>query len=122
MSGIQFRGRKDHEHLDSSYNLWDGEHLGDISSWHAGDTVAVCFAISKEQESLILDNTELPVGSGLASVMCVVVRRSHSIIWRSVGRFESLITCSVLLEAESGQWEDVLRYIIFGKMPDHWSA
>jgi hypothetical protein len=57
----------------------------------------------------------------LLQVKCVVVERHHAIVWKSVGQFEALTSCSVVLEAKDGYWEDVLKWVVLGHKPD-WST
>jgi hypothetical protein len=121
MAGITFRDRKYKRQLDASFSLWDGNNLGDVSSYHVGDIVGVCFADLHEKQDAIKEHC--PMGfdffanDGFIQVLCVVVKRHHSIVWKSVGRFDSLTTCNVVLEAESGYWEDVLKWIVTNEKP-----
>lgn len=132
MGGITFRGRKYHEIMNASFNLYDRhfdrETLGDLSHYLVGDVVVVCFKGMHEKELAIVENCPDQTigfgGHGLLHIMCVVVQRSHSIVWESTGKFVPLITASVVLEAQSGFWEDILRWVILDEkpawIPDDW--
>lgn len=96
-----------------------------VDAWHKGDNVSVCFP---DQLQLIEDiRKDCPVGvdfygSGdLLQVKCVVVERYHSVVWRSVGQFETLVSASVVLEAKDGFWEDILKWVVLGQKPE-WST
>lgn len=123
MSGITFRYRKTHEHIDSSYYLMSGKEMGDASAWFTGDSISVCFdgqgdkikAITADCPGRFDFNQH---DDDFLSIPCEVVKRHRSIIWRDVGRFEELITCSVTLEATSGYWEDVLLWVILNQKPE----
>jgi hypothetical protein len=125
MAGISFRDRQYRRHMDASFYLGSrgssGPIVGNVSHWHIGDTVAVCFPGQRELITQVCRNCphgfDFPNGGDLLQVLCTVVKRSHSIVWESVGRFDELTTCSVTLEAESGYWEDVLKWVILGQKP-----
>lgn len=122
MAGITFRDRKYKRQLDAGFSLWDGEKLGDVSNYQVGDVVGVCFADQQKKQDAIREHC--PMGfdfwgnGGFIQVLCVVVKRTHSVAWKSVGRFDALITCNVVLEAESGYWEDVLKWIVLNERPE----
>lgn len=122
MSGITFQDRKDKKPLDASFTLFNGEGIGDTSKYSIGDTVGVCFDNQKDKQDAIRQHGPREVksvgDSGFIMVRCIVVKRHHSIVWQSIGRFRELISCSVVLEAESGFWEDVLKWIVIGTSPD----
>lgn len=122
MAGITFRDKKHNRSLDAGFSLWNGKQLGDVSKYQIGDVVGVCFADQHEKQKAIRENC--PVGldffgnDGFVQVRCVVVVRHHGIVWRDVGKFEEITGCGIVLEGETGYWEDVLKWIVINERPD----
>lgn len=120
MSGITFRDRKYGQSLDAGFYLKNG----DLSQYQVGDVVGVCFGDQQEKQRSISKHCPVAFGDfyggseGFVQVLCVVVQRTHSIVWKAIGRFDEITPCSVVLECKSGYWEDVLRWIVLGEQPD----
>jgi len=123
MPEIIFQDRKYGSSLDASFGLWDGERLADVSSYQVGDTVSVCFPDEREKQAAINENQPASgdyyfgSGDGFIRVKCVVVRRSHSVVWKDTGKLQELMGMSIVLEAADGYWEDVLKWIMLGERP-----
>ncbi len=123
---ISFRDRKNGRSLDASFFLSDGPKHGDVSKWHVGDGVSVLFEIDRSMVDAINENVTSESGvrancdfgrdKGMVHVRCVVVQRHHACVWKEVGNLQDLGT-SVVLEAISGQWEDVLRWVVLDERP-----
>ena len=124
MGNISFRGRKNGKCFDAGFFLHATKHThADLSSWQVGDHVGVCF---EDQAELIRQVGEHcpsgfafhPAQGSFLQVRCVVVERHRGIIWKAVGRFDELLPCRIVLEAEDGYWEDVLRWVVLGQRPE----
>lgn len=131
MAGISFRGRKNHEHINAGFHLWAGKELADISGYLVGDTVCIGFVGQLAKRKAIAKHAPLDSGfycgdGDFLQVRCVVVKRHHSMIWRDVGKFEELTTGDIIMEGETGFWEDVLRWIVVNEqpewIPDDWDS
>ena len=130
MAGITFRDIKNKRSLDASFTLYSKSRgvisMQSVDSWQKGDGVSVCFPDQKQMIKDIRENCPMEFefyGSGdLLQVQCVVVERRHSVVWGSVGQFETLVSCSVVLEARDGHWEDVLKWVVLGQKPDWVSS
>ena len=126
MAGITFRDIKHKQSFDASFTLYSDRggvmSLESVNEWQKGDGVSVCFPGQKQTIAEIQQDCPIGFdfyGSGdLLQVQCVVVERHHSVVWKSVGQFETLISCNVVLEAKNGYWEDVLKWVILGQKPD----
>jgi hypothetical protein len=129
MAGITFRDIKDKRALDASFTLYSKRNevmsIQSVDYWHKGDNVSVCFP---DQSQLIKDilqdcpaDFDFWDSGDLLQVKCVVVERYHSVVWRSVGQLETMVTTSVVLEAKDGYWEDVLKWVVIGQKPE-WST
>jgi hypothetical protein len=113
---VTFRDRKHHRHIDASFTLFDGP-IPTQQPWMVGDEVSFIFEITDEQKSAIEDFAwrESNIWENRVHLPCVVVKRRHCAAWKSVGRFDVVNSTSVTLEAISGDWEDILIWIITGR-------
>lgn len=123
MSGISFRYRKTGRAIDAGFSLYNGAAISlACNHWHVGDHVSVCFVDQREVVSAINEHainiTAASMGGDFLQIPCVVVERRHSVVWKAVGVFQHLIDSSVVLQAESGEWEDVLLWIVKGVKPE----
>ena len=123
MAGITFRDRKHQRSIDADFTLYERDQVGDVSTYQIGDVVGVCFADQHAKQKAIIKHCPVGFGfnygdEGFIQVLCVVVQRHHSILWKSIGRFEEIPGCGIVLEAKSGYWEDVLRWIIVDEKPE----
>jgi hypothetical protein len=129
MAGITFRDIKNKRSLDASFTLYSQRggvmSIQSVDAWQKGDGVSVCFPDQKQMIENIRQDCPMGFdfyGSGdLLQVQCVVVERRHSVVWKSVGQFETLVSCSVVLEAKDGYWEDVLKWVVLGQKPE-WAS
>jgi hypothetical protein len=116
---VTFRDRKHRREIDSSFTLYDGK-LPSQELWMVGDEVSIIFEINDAireaiQEFALNDTRTIEAWVHLP---CIVVRRSHCLAWKSTGKMECVGTGHVTLEAISGDWEDILIWIITGKNPN----
>lgn len=123
MSSITFRGRKNHEQIDAAFFLFDGEKLSDMATWMVGDRVAVCFdnqdAIIAQVRQHQPSQFDFLATDQFLQIPCVVCARHRSIVFTKTGRFSELtFSVSAVLEAESGYWEDILRWAIANEKPN----
>lgn len=122
MSGISFRYRKTERAIDAGFHLFDGGEIATTSDWHVGDEVRVCFEVNDAIANQITWNAPSTMHdvphSRFVHIPCVVVSRSHSVVWKAVGQLHRLSDCSVVLQAKSGEWEDVLLWIVKGIKPE----
>ena len=123
MSGISFRYRKTGRCVDAGFILFNGKEISNATRhWMVGDDVSVCFNKQNEISAAVREHApwqmEIITNDGFISIPCRVVSRSHSVVWRQVGEFQHLQDCNVALEAVSGEWEDVLLWIVRGVKPE----
>lgn len=118
MSTIYFRRRKEHDTVDSSYFLYDGPNATEAKHWLIGDEVTVMFSADDEMTKACasLGQHKFTIYGNIAQIPCTVVKRSHAAMWKMTGNLQDLGT-QIVLEANSGLWEDLLLWIIFGKRP-----
>jgi hypothetical protein len=116
---ITFQTRKNGTPIDASFYLKENG-VASSPDWHIGDTVCFCFAVPKEQSDAIRNAymDGIHVCDKFVSIPCKVLKRSHSVVWKQVGIFETLTGTSITLEAESGNWEDVLLWIVKNEKPE----
>lgn len=118
---IQFRDRKNRQMIDASFILRNGTEISSATQhWHVGDIVSICFENQADKVQAIRENFSDAYISddGFIGVQCVVVRRYHSAVWKSIGVLNHIQDSNVTLEAESGMWEDVLLWIVKNKLPE----
>ena len=128
MPEITFRDIKNKRSLDATFALYNKRggvmSIQSVDTWQKGDNVIICFPDQKKMIEDIQQNCPIGFnfyGAGdLLQVQCVVVERSHSVVWKSVGQFETLVSCSVVLEAKDGYWEDVLKWVLLDQKPEWW--
>ncbi len=122
MAGIVFRDRKYGRHIDAGFYLLSDGQQADSSEYQVGDSMLVAFADQVEKANLIKEHVPsdmvFHVGNGFIQVPCTVVKRSHTIIWKSHGAFETLSLCSLTLECDTGLWEDVLKFLVLDIRPE----
>lgn len=124
---LMFRWRKYGHTIDSLYRLVEYTGRTDcrqpMDHWMIGDEVSVMFYITRVMAQQINAAGMRDIGVStlgsvdekcLVHIPCVVVKRSHSIVWEDVGKFQELDPTSVVLEAKDGYWEDILLWIIMG--------
>ena len=122
--GIQFRDRKNGQMIDASFILLNGSDTTDATQhWHVGDSVSICFDSQSDKIQAIREGFSDAYISdeGFIGVQCVVVKRYHSVVWKSIGVLNHLQDSNITLEAESGMWEDVLLWIVKNKRPE-WAV
>jgi hypothetical protein len=117
---IYFRDRKYGGTLNVSYFVKDGgEHL-DLSRFHVGDKVSIFFRLTAEQQQVISERGDIEVTNGIepsAFISFRVVERMHALSTQGGGVL-GLSSESLVLEAEMGVWEDVLRWVGMGERPE----
>lgn len=115
---ISFKMLKYDRCYDAGFFHYEGDKLTH-PNWHVGDHVSVMFEATKEQIEAVENYGKdgFRICDGMAHVRCVVLQRYHSVVWKSVGTLQAS-SSSVTLQATTGEWDDLLAWIITGKRPE----
>jgi hypothetical protein len=117
---IYFRDRKYGATLNTSFFAKNGGEHCDLSRFHTGDKVSIFFRLTPEQEEAIADRDDVPIEHDPINPSEVfipfrVVERSHALCAR--GGELRIVGESLVLEAETGVGEDIVRWVCCGERP-----
>lgn len=117
---IYFRDRKYGGTLNTSFFVKDGGEHCDLSRFHIGDKMLIFFRLTAEQEEAVADRGDVQVAHEAvndsdALIPFRVVERSHYLSAR--GGDLRLVSESLVLEAETGVGEDIVRWVCCGERP-----
>ena len=113
---VVFRTRKHGKTIDATFSIYSGESIA-IENFLVGDSISVMFCVSPEQKESI-KQMALPVYGDMVHIPCTVIKRSHAVVWTEVGRLDLISTNNIELQADSGYWEDILKWVIFNDPPE----
>ena len=119
---IEFRERQYGDILNTAFFFCDGDRVAKLDRFLVGDEVYILFDVSPAQAAAIdecgFDETR--VRDRTVHVPCIVRARHHAMTWQKVGEFQDL-GMTIVLEAATGLWEDVLKWIVLGT-PPRWAS
>lgn len=87
-------------------------------NWMVGDTVSILFDIDKQkQEAIDSCGFGLHANNGSVQIPFKVIERRHGVAWKQTGHLQRLGSAGITLQATSGHWEDVFRWVCFDEKP-----
>lgn len=126
---LYVRSKKYGYELDTSFFLKNGNNFIGPKNLHTGDTFKLLLDVTGEQVEAInemkhvglsanykLDFSDRNKSTGTVFIPFRIVEISHCFSWHEVGLL-GLVDSSVYIEAESGYWEDVFRWLCMGERP-----
>ncbi len=115
---ITVRDRRTGRDIDSSYFVKNGMVHDSLERFHVGDAVSIMFSVTEREQKLLREcaPSDIHEFNGKVHIPFTVVGRSHGLTWVSVGVLQ-MLGSDLKLQATSGEWEDVFKWIACGIVP-----